>query len=126
MKPKDWGIKKETKVDAYISDNFSHISTNFVPPKMQIFLAFHRDALYYCVFIMRETPAILAKLVRNWNVQFSSNFTNFSTNNFTNFSEVIVILTKCFYSKKLSNALNFNIFSLVYLNYSEIGELFTK
>ena len=62
---KDWGIKKETKVDAYISDNFSHISTNFVSPKMQIFLAFHRDALYYCVFIMREIPAILAMLVRN-------------------------------------------------------------
>ena len=62
---KDWGIKKETKVDAYISDNFSHISTNFVPQKRKFFLAFHRDALYYCVFIMREIPAILAMLVRN-------------------------------------------------------------
>ena len=58
LRPKDWGIKKETNVDAYISGNFSYILTNFVPLKMQIYLAFQRDALYYGVFIMRETKGI--------------------------------------------------------------------
>ena len=43
---KDCNIKKESKVDAYISVNFSHILTNSAPQKMQIFPAFHRDALY--------------------------------------------------------------------------------
>ena len=62
---KDCNIKKESKVDAYISVNFSHILTNFVPQKMLICLAFHRDTLYYCDFIIREIRAILVKLVRN-------------------------------------------------------------
>ena len=45
-KSKDCNIKKETNLDAYISVNFSHILTNSAPQKMQIFPAFHRDALY--------------------------------------------------------------------------------
>ena len=43
---KDCNIKKETNLDDYISVNFSHILTNSAPQKMQIFPAFHRDALY--------------------------------------------------------------------------------
>ena len=88
---KDWFIKKETKVDAYISINFSHILTNFVPQKIQILIAFIRGALFYCSFIIKEIWAFLVKLVKNWNVLISSNFTNFSINNFTKILVVVVI-----------------------------------
>ena len=44
--------KKETKVDAHISVNFSHFFANFVLPKMVIFIAFQRGATHYCDFIM--------------------------------------------------------------------------
>ena len=55
-------MKKETNLDAYISVNFLHILTNSVPQKRQILLSFHRDTLYYCDFILRETTAILVNL----------------------------------------------------------------
>ena len=42
---KDCPIKKETNLEAYISVNFLHILTNSAPQIMQIFPAFHRDAL---------------------------------------------------------------------------------
>ena len=43
--------KKETKVDAHISVNFSHFSKNFVFPKMITFIAFQRGATHYYDFI---------------------------------------------------------------------------
>ena len=45
LKYKDCPIKKETNLEAYISVNFLHILTNSAPQIMQIFPAFHRDAL---------------------------------------------------------------------------------
>ncbi len=57
--------KKETKVDAHISVNFSHFVTNFVCLKRVIFIAFQRGATHYCSFTMREIKAIFVKLVRN-------------------------------------------------------------
>ena len=75
--PKDCPIKKETNLEAYISVNFLHISTNSAPQIMQIFPAFHRDALWNCDFNIKETIAISVKLDRNWNVQFSYKFNQF-------------------------------------------------
>ena len=44
--------KKETKVDAHISVNFSHLFANFVSLKMVIFIAFQRGPTHYCDLIM--------------------------------------------------------------------------
>ena len=57
--------KKETKVDAHISVNFSHFVTNFVCLKRVIFIAFQRGATHYCSFNIREIKATFIKLVRN-------------------------------------------------------------
>ena len=42
-----------------------HIISNSVTQKIQILPSCCRGALYYCVIIIRETRAILVKLVRN-------------------------------------------------------------
>ena len=57
--------KKETKVAAHISVNFSHFVTNFVCLKKVIFIAFQRGVTHYCSFTMREIKAFFVKLVRN-------------------------------------------------------------
>ena len=40
LKGKVWSEKTDSKVDAYISVNFSYIFTNFVSQELHIFIAF--------------------------------------------------------------------------------------
>ena len=57
--------KTDSKVDAYISVNFSYTFTNFVSQELHIFIAFYRDALHYHGFTLTENREIIVKLVEN-------------------------------------------------------------